>query len=54
MKIPFLVSRSAHRTTNFTNLDFQFPQSKVLQSVFIIFWGVKSNMGESVKKNTVK
>ena len=29
------VSRSAHRTTNFPNSEFQFPQSKVLQSVFI-------------------
>ena len=29
-----LLSRSAHRTTNFTNPEFQFPQFKVLQSVF--------------------
>ena len=29
------LSRSAHRTTNFTNPEFQFPQFKVLQSVSI-------------------
>ena len=28
-------SCSAHRTTNFTNPEFQFPEFKVLQSVFI-------------------
>ena len=28
------VSRSAHRTPNFTNPEFQFPQFKVLQSGF--------------------
>ena len=28
------LSPSAHRTPNFTNLEFQFPQFKVLQSVF--------------------
>ena len=27
-------SRSTHRTSNFTNPEFQFPQFKVLQSVF--------------------
>ena len=27
-------SRSTHRTPNFTNPEFQFPQFKVLQSVF--------------------
>ena len=30
------ISRSAHRTTNFTNPEFQFPQFKVLQSVFFV------------------
>ena len=29
------VSRSAHRTPNFANCEFQFPQFKVLQSVFL-------------------
>ena len=29
-----LLSRSAHRTPNFTNPQFHFPQFKVLQSVF--------------------
>ena len=29
-----LSSRSAHRTPNFPNPEFQFPQFKVLQSVF--------------------
>ena len=29
------LSRSTHRTTNFTNPEFQFPPKKVLQSVFI-------------------
>ena len=28
------ISRSAHRTPNFINPEFQFPQFKVLQSVF--------------------
>ena len=28
------LSRSAHRTPNFMNPEFQFPQYKVLQSVF--------------------
>ena len=28
------LSRSAHRPPNFTNSEFQFPQFKVLQSVF--------------------
>ena len=32
-----LLSRSPHRTTNFTNPEFQFPQFKVLQSAFFIF-----------------
>ena len=31
------LSRSAHRTPNFTNPEFQFPQFKVLQSVFFSF-----------------
>ena len=31
------VSRSAHRTPNFTNPKFQFPQFKVLQSGFFSF-----------------
>ena len=32
------ISRSAHRTPNFTNPKFQFPQFKVLQSVvFFLF-----------------
>ena len=30
-------SRSTHRTPNFTNPEFQFPQFKVLQSVFFLF-----------------
>ena len=30
----FSISRSAHQTPNFTNLEFQFPQFKVLQIVF--------------------
>ena len=42
-EVSFL-SRSAHRTTNFTNSEFQFPQFKVLQSVFI-FLCVKSYIG---------
>ena len=33
----FLISRSAHRTPNFMNPEFQFPQFKVLQSVFFSF-----------------
>ena len=32
-----IISRSAHRTPNFTNPEFQFPQFKVLQSVFFLF-----------------
>ena len=31
------LSHSAHRTTNFMNPEFQFPQFKVLQSVFFLF-----------------
>ena len=31
------LSRSAHGTPNFMNPEFQFPQFKVLQSVFIFF-----------------
>ena len=31
----YLISRSAHQAPNFTNPEFQFPQFKVLQSVFI-------------------
>ena len=38
----YVISRSAHRTPNFTNPEFQFPQSKVLQSVFFynneLYW----------------
>ena len=30
------LSHSAHRTTNFMNPEFQFPQFKVLQSVFFL------------------
>ena len=30
------VSHSAHRTTKFMNPEFQFPEFKVLQSVFNI------------------
>ena len=33
-KIQGQLSPSAHRTPNFTNPEFQFPQFKVLQSVF--------------------
>ena len=29
------LSRSAHRTPHFTNPEFQFPQFKVLQSIFL-------------------
>ena len=32
------ISRSAHRTTNFMNPEFQFPQFKVLQSIFIFLY----------------
>ena len=39
-----LLFRSAHRTTNFTNPEFQFPQFKVLQSVLIVLC-VKSYIG---------
>ena len=38
------IPRSAHRTPNYTNSEFQFPQFKVLQSVFI-FLCVKSYIG---------
>ena len=37
VQVLILISRSAHRTTNFMNPEFQFPQFKVLQSVFIFF-----------------
>ena len=40
-----LLSCSAHQTTNFTNPEFQFPQFKVLQSVFIFFLNIKSYIG---------
>ena len=30
----YILSRSAHRTPNFTNPEFQFPQFKVLQIGF--------------------
>ena len=33
-QITTLISRSAHRTPNFTNPEFQFPQFKVLPSGF--------------------
>ena len=32
-----LLSRSAHRTPNFTNPEFEFPQLKVLQIIFFFF-----------------
>ena len=32
------VSRSAHPTPNFTNPEFQFPQFKMLQSVFSFYY----------------
>ena len=31
------LSHSAHQTPNFVNPEFQFPQLKVLQSVFFFF-----------------
>ena len=31
-----VISSSAHQTPNFTNPEFQFPQFKVLQSVFFL------------------
>ena len=37
LKIHKSISRSAHRTLNFVNPKFQFPQFKVLQSVFFSF-----------------
>ena len=33
-------SRSSHRTPNFTNSEFQFPQFKVLQSAFLFFFNI--------------
>ena len=39
-----LLSRSAQRTTYFTNPEFQFPEFKVLQSVFT-FFDIKSYIG---------
>ena len=36
MQFYVLLSRSAHRTPNFTNPEFQFPQYKVLQSFFFL------------------
>ena len=36
-KITPLLSRSAHRTPNFTNPEFQFPQFNVLQRVYFSF-----------------
>ena len=33
----YLITRSAHQTPNFTNPEFQFPQFKLLQSVFFFF-----------------
>ena len=38
------LSRSAHRTPNFTNPELQFPQFKVLQSGFFLF-NIKSYIG---------
>ena len=32
-----LLSRTDHRTPNFRNPEFQFPQFKVLQSIFFLF-----------------
>ena len=58
-----IISRSAHRTTNFTNPEFQFPQSKVLQSVFIflykeLYWHFRAYCDVNLKllpcKNTQK
>ena len=39
------ISRSAHRTPNFTNPEFQFPQFKVLQSVFFFLFNIKGYIG---------
>ena len=39
-----LISCSAHRTPNFTNPKFQFPQIKVLQSFSFLF-NIKSYIG---------
>ena len=36
------ISRSAHRTTNFMNSEFQFPQLKVLQRVFFFLFNIAS------------
>ena len=36
IKISTYLSHSAHRTSNFTNPEFQFPQFEVLQSVFCL------------------
>ena len=36
--IKYLVSPSAHQTPNFTNPEFQFPQFKMLQSVFSFYY----------------
>ena len=40
-----LLSRSAHQTPNFTNPEFQFPQLKVLQSVFFFLFYITSYIG---------
>ena len=40
------ISRSAHRTPNFTDPEFQFPEFKVLQSGFLnFFFNIKSYIG---------
>ena len=38
-------SRSAHRTPNFTHPKFQFPQFKVVQSVFFFHFNITSYIG---------
>ena len=41
----YIISRSAHRTPNFTNPEFQFLQFKVLQSVFLFLFNITSDIG---------
>ena len=41
----YVLSSSAHRTPNFMNPEFQFPQFKVLQSVFLFLFNIKSYIG---------
>ena len=48
------LSRSAHRTTNFTNSEFQFPHFKVLQSVLFfvskeLYWHFLMYFGLDLK-----